>query len=275
MIYFLDNSDTDEIVRWYAVDVLGNIRNKDAVIGLIHRLRDFSSKVRSKAAYTLGFIADDAVVPELISYFQCISKTSDDECWSVIDALGNIGSKNAIPELHRFLAKSSGFLKETAIFALGKLGDKSVIPALLHMLKTSDLGNKGTAIEVLGKMQAESAIPYFIDILENEPYVRRRNNIAGVFGGFQRERAAYILPKLLALIPTESGEYALIAISNIQQNCQFYNYEIFRKQLPRIINPQLSEANQQLSIYYDLPNATEVKVFEQIDTYITKTENPD
>ncbi|NEP57016.1 MAG: hypothetical protein F6K31_08330 [Symploca sp. SIO2G7] len=46
----------------------------------------------------------------------------------------------------------------------------------------------------------------------------------------------------LALIPTESGEYALEAIYNIQQNCQFYNYEIFCKQLPPVVIPQPSKA---------------------------------
>ena len=273
LLSLLENSD--ESVRWYAVDALGDIGDKDAVIGLIKRLRDCSSKIRSKAAYTLGFIADEAVVPELISYLQWVSETSDDECWSVIDALGEIGSKKAIPELHRFLAKSNGYLKEKAIFALGKIGDESVIPDLIHILKTSSLDSKGTAIEILRKMQAEPAIPYFLGILENEPYVRSRNDIAGVLGGFQRERAAHILPNLLALIPTESGQYALRAIFGIQQNCQFYNYEIFRKQLPPVVSPQPSGASQHPFILYDFPNATTVKVFEHVDTYITKTENPD
>ncbi|MEW6492064.1 MAG: HEAT repeat domain-containing protein, partial [Cyanobacteriota bacterium] len=273
LLSLLENSD--ESVRWYAVDALGDIGDKDAVIGLIYRLRDCSRKIRSKAAYTLGFIADEAVVPELISYLECVSEISDDECYSVINALGEIGSKKALPELHRFLAKSSAYLKEAAIFALGKIGDESVIPDLIHILQTSSLGSKGTAIEILGKMQAEPAIPYFLDILENEPYVRSRNDIPGVLGGFQRERAAHILPNLLALIPTESGEYALRAISGIQQNCQFYNYKIFCKQLPSVVNPQSSGASQQPFIHYDFPNATEVKVFEKVDTYITKTENPD
>jgi DNA polymerase III delta prime subunit len=169
-----------------------------------------------------------------------LSRLVGDPCWSVIDALGKIGSKNAIPELHRFLAKSSGYLKEKAIFALGEIGDESVTPDLLHILQTSSLDSKGTAIKILGKMQAEPAIPYFLSILENEPYVRSRNDIAGILGGFQRERAAHILPDLVALIPTESGQHALRAISGIQQNCQFYNYEIFHKQLPPVVSPQPS-----------------------------------
>ena len=243
LLSLLDNSDVDEMVRWYAVDALGDIGGKDAVIGLTYRLRDCSSNIRSKAAYTLGLIADEAVVPELISYLQCVSETSDEECWSVIDALGEIGSKKAIPELHRFLSKSSGYLKEEAIFALGKMGDKSVILDLIHILQTSSLGSKGRAIEILGKMQAEPAITYFLGILENEPYVRHRNNIGGVLGYFQGECASHILPNLLALISTESGQHALSAISNIQQNCQFYNYEIFRKQLPPVVIPQPPKSN--------------------------------
>jgi HEAT repeat protein len=219
----------DEDVRWCAIDGLGEMGDKDAAIGLIYRLRDCSSNIRSQAAYTLGFIADETVVPELISYLQCVSETSDEECWSVIDALGGIGSKKAIPELHRFLAKSKGYLKETAIFALGKIGDESVIPYLIDILQTSSLDSKGTAIKILGKMQAEPAIPYFLDILENDPYVRSRNDIAGILGGFQKERAAHMLPDLLALLSTESGEHAFRAMQGIQANCKFYNYDIWQE----------------------------------------------
>ncbi|MEQ9370364.1 MAG: HEAT repeat domain-containing protein [Coleofasciculus chthonoplastes F3-SA18-01] len=223
----------NEDVRWCAIDGLGDMGDKNAVIDLIYRLRDCSSNIRSKAAYTLGLIADDTVVPELISYLQCISTTSDDECWSVLDTLGRIGSKKAIPELHRFLANSNGYLKEKAIFTLGKIGENSVIPDLIYLLKKPDLGSKTEAIAILGKMQAESAIPYFLDIIENDPYVRQRNNIAGILGGFQKDRAAHILPNLRALLPTESGKYALSVILAIQENCKFYNYEIWQEALSR------------------------------------------
>jgi HEAT repeat protein len=219
----------DEEVRWCAIDGLGEMGDKDAVIGLIYRLRDCSSKIRSKAAYTLGFIADETVVPELISYLQCVSETSDGECYSVIDALGSIGSKKAMSALHRFLAKSNGYLKEETIFALGKIGDESVIPDLIDILQTSSLDSKGKAIAILGKMQAEPAIPYFLDILENDPYVRSRNDIAGILEGFQKERAAHILPDLLALLSTESGQYAFRAMQGIQAKCKFYNYDIWQK----------------------------------------------
>lgn len=227
LLSLLDHPDED--VRWYAIDGLGEMGDKNAVIGLIYRLRDCSSNIRSKAAYTLGLIADETVVPELISYLQCVSEISDDECWSVIDALGSIGSKKAIPELHRFLAKSNGYLREKAIFALGEIGDESVIPNLIHILQTSSLDSIGTAIAILGKMQAEPAIPYFVDILENDPYVRSRNDIAGILGGFQKECAAHILPDLLALLPTESGQYAFRAIQGIQANGKFYNYDIWQE----------------------------------------------
>jgi hypothetical protein len=117
-------------------------------------------------------------------------------------------------------------------------------------------------------MQAEPAIPYFLGILENEPYVRSRNDIAGVLGGFQRERAAYILPDLLALIPTESGEYALRAISGIQQNCQFYNYEIFHKQLPPVVSPQPSGATVTYTIDSEI-----VQIIENNHDTVIGTQN--
>ena len=65
-----------------------------------------------------------------------------------------------------------------------------------------------------------------------------RERAAEALGQIKQDKAAHILPDLLALIPTESGEEALRAISHIQQNCQFYNYEIFRKQLLSVASLQ-------------------------------------
>jgi hypothetical protein len=65
-------------------------------------------------------------------------------------------------------------------------------------------------------------------------------------GQIKQDKAAHILPHLLALIPSELGEEAFYAISGIQQNCQFYNYEIFRKQLPPVVSPQQSTDDSML-----------------------------
>ncbi len=46
--------------------------------------------------------------------------------------------------------------------------------------------------------------------------------------GMVSDLAAHILPNLLDLIPTCSGEDAFRALTAIQANCQFYNYTLFR-----------------------------------------------
>jgi hypothetical protein len=77
------------------------------------------------------------------------------------------------------------------------------------------------------------------------------------------------LPNLLALIPTHSGKDALRAISNIQQNCRFYNYKIFRKQLPPVVSPHSSGTTVTYTIDSEI-----VQIIEKNYGTVIGTQNP-
>jgi hypothetical protein len=61
-------------------------------------------------------------------------------------------------------------------------------------------------------------------------------------GKIEDNRVAYILPRLLTLISTNSGQSASRAIQSIQANCKFYNYEIFHSP------PAKPQPNQQATL---------------------------
>jgi hypothetical protein len=89
-------------------------------------------------------------------------------------------------------------VRGSAAEALGKIGSERAIPGLLQLVEDSNDSVRGSAAEALGniaKKYTEAIAPY--------------------------------LPHLLTLIPTYFGKDALRVILAIQQNCKFYNYEIW------------------------------------------------
>jgi hypothetical protein len=132
-------------------------------------------------------------------------------------------------------------VRDSAARALGNLGSEVAIPALIQALEDRDINVPWSAVEALGKLGSEAAIPALLRVLEDELkdkdedeyfyldfYSARLSIAVEALGNFKNDRAAHILPNLLTLIPTKSGEDAFRALTAIQANCKFYNYDIFR-----------------------------------------------
>jgi HEAT repeat protein len=124
--------------------------------------------------------------------------------WSAANGLGKIGSQTAIPALLKLVEDSDSVVRRRAAEVLGKIGSETAIPALLKLVEDSDASMRGSAVDAL-------------------------RNIAKKDTG----AITQYLPHLLTLISTNSGEDALRIILAIQENCKFYNYEIWQEALSR------------------------------------------
>ncbi|NES19431.1 MAG: hypothetical protein F6K41_10995 [Symploca sp. SIO3E6] len=230
--------DEDFDVRRSAVEALGKLGSLKAMPGLLNALQDEDSNVRRSAARALGKLGSPKAIPGLLNALQ-------DEDSSVLgstaEALGKLGSPEAIPRLLNALQDEDSNVRWSVTKVLGKLGSPEAIPRLLNALQDEDSNVRWSAVEALGKLGSPKAIPGLLNALQDEDFDVRWS-AAEALGQIKQDKAAHILPDLLALIPNKSGQDALEAISNIQQNCQFYNYEIFCKQLPPVVTPQLSVA---------------------------------
>jgi HEAT repeat protein len=257
----------DEAIRWHAIDILGDIQNELSTFGLISALRDSSSKIRSKAAYSLGWCDDERVVPELINHLWKAPKNHD-ECCSIVNSLGEIGDERAIPELRHFLSQSDDDnLKEKILLAIGKIGNESVIADLMHILKYSCFSSREAASELLSKMNIGAAAPHIVDFLLKDTYLSAYPSmkVMECLGNFKDRSAAHVLPQLLNFISTDAGEAAFRAIEVIQANCKFYSYKIWQSAVA-----VQAENKEELEIKTDqmrnvFPNATEVKIFERVE----------
>jgi vesicle coat complex subunit len=157
-------------------------------------VEDSNSLVRGSAAVALGNIGLETAIPSLL---QLVEHPDIDVRWSAAKALGKIGSETAIDALLKLVEDADSLVRRSAVQALGKIGSETAIDALLKLVEHPDIDVRGRAAEALGKIaKKDTGAPQY-------------------------------LPHLLSLIPTRSGEAALSVILAIQENCKFYNYEIW------------------------------------------------
>ncbi|HET6516134.1 MAG TPA: HEAT repeat domain-containing protein [Thermodesulfovibrionales bacterium] len=112
-------------VRKFIIDILGEIRDRDALPLLLESLHDEDDNVRASAVEYLGNLAEPAVVDGLIG----ILRSGD--VWTAFpaaDALGRIGDRRAVPALIEALSIKA--LREPALKSLGRL---SVVETLEHV----------------------------------------------------------------------------------------------------------------------------------------------
>ncbi|MBD2576216.1 HEAT repeat domain-containing protein [Oscillatoria sp. FACHB-1406] len=214
----------DSLVRQRAAEVLGKLGSEVAIPGLLSALEDEDFWVRKSAVEALGELGSEAAIPGLLN---ALKDKYSDVRESAVKALGKLSSEAAIPGLLSALEDEDSRVRESAVKALGKLGSEAAIPGLLCALENEDSRVRESAVKALGKLGSEAAIPGLLNALEDESS-RVRNSAVEAFGNLKNDRAAHILPHLLTLIPTESGESAFRALTAIQANCKFYNYDLFK-----------------------------------------------
>ena len=90
----------------------------------------------------------------------------------IIEALGELGDRRAVPELVAILAspKEKDSTKRKAVWAIGKIGDRNIIPSLIEASKRLDRGTLALMVYVLGLLGDDRAIPMLADLLgDNAP----------------------------------------------------------------------------------------------------------
>jgi HEAT repeat protein len=124
---------TDAENRAWAVRYLGEMGDPQAIRPLILLLsvRDFQT--RSAAAIALGRLRAVEAVPALL---ECVDRGPEDvmRAWA-IDALGKIGSDQAVPRLIEVLKGPDEGLRRTAAVALGAIGDRRALHGLEQAAK--------------------------------------------------------------------------------------------------------------------------------------------
>ena len=92
-----------------------------------------ANRTNARIAEALGNIGDSRAGPALLRLARA---TDDNVRLAAVEALGNVKSKEAIPELSHIVddAAAPPLLIKRAVVALGQIGDPAAIPALTHGL---------------------------------------------------------------------------------------------------------------------------------------------
>ncbi|MEM9486840.1 MAG: HEAT repeat domain-containing protein, partial [Cyanobacteria bacterium P01_F01_bin.116] len=212
-------------IRGTAAKILGEIRSKDAIPALLKAVENNSEDFSiHEILIALGKIGSEDAVPTLLE--KMTSPYSEIRA-NAATALGEIGSEDAISVLLKAIEnEEEEFAAERILTALGKIGSEDAIPTLLEKIKSPSSGVRANAARALGKIGSKDTIPTLLKALKDDYFIRKK--VALAFSEFQGDRAAHILPDLLALIPTNSSKEAFRALQFIQSNCNFYSYEIWQ-----------------------------------------------
>ncbi len=153
----------------------------------------------------------------------------------ITDALGNFNTREVQDTLIESLRQGN----KIAAIPLAKFGEKGIIKDLIELLKNSHLVSSTSKVTdpLVALIEAGNCemVPEIISLLKDverhvddhghEDYYFR-NRLAIVLMKIRHAKMPQYIPDLLKLLSTEVGQQASWVIAAIQDNCQFYNYEI-------------------------------------------------
>lgn len=155
-------SDPNYRARPELAEVLGRMKQKQAVQPLVALLNDGDVKVRKEAAHALGKIGDPSAVEPIL-------KELDDDRWLLrsefAEALGRLGDKRAVEPLIKLLKDQKWLVQRSAARALSALGDPRATPALLELLKSDNDDVRTCAAEVLGTLGDPRAVAPLLTLM--------------------------------------------------------------------------------------------------------------
>ncbi len=151
--------------------------------------------------------------------------------WRIVFTLWNVASETAIPLLHPKLNHPNPDIGLATALVLGRFGHEDAVPGLVRMMKYSNLSDHPDIHEI-------------------------SYTAAYALGQAEGNATAKYLPELLSLIPTPSGEDSLRAISKIQEQYEFYNYDIAQPPPPPPIDSGKLSANG--SVIYNIASVGNV-----------------
>ncbi len=142
----------DPVLRRYAIDILVNLENRQAIESLLLLLKDADWWVRENAVIGLGKLGSKDIVP-VLSELLAIPGL----CVAAANALGNIGHQSAVQPLVDHLPAADTRSRLAILDALEKIKSPDSIPMIETCLNDSDRDVRIKAGEVLARLRVDRA----------------------------------------------------------------------------------------------------------------------
>ena len=173
-------SDNDNEVKIRAAEVLGVLKDKVAVGGLVRLLAEADAGVvvaAREALISIGKSGVSRLIKEVNSMIpeRDLSAARQQVLQSCVYALGRIGDSRAVPVLVRLAGDSSKIaaVDKEVIIVLGNFKDKRAIPVLLKIIAAESYGFsdlRDQALLALGKIGGSQVILVLVKELNNDNY---------------------------------------------------------------------------------------------------------
>jgi|GEM_PF-1232850 len=195
--------DPDVLVCQAAVEASERINSEELIPALLTVILHLDPHVRRLAAHRLSNLSAKEVLNQkyLESLVHELENSDIYVRWYIAFTLWYAASEKVIPLLLPKLNNQNPDIRLAVAFVLGQFGCQEAVPELIRMMDYANLSEHPD--------------------IQNVSY-----NAAYALGQVKGDAAAKYLPELFSLISSPSGENVFRAITAIQLNCGFYNYEI-------------------------------------------------
>jgi HEAT repeat protein len=287
--------DNDNLVRWRAVEVISKLGNESNVPYLLPLLQDSNPTIRASVVEVISKLGNGSNVPDLLPFLQDSSSIMRA---SVVKGISQLGNWDDVPDLLSFLQHFDSAVRKSVVEVISKLGDGSNVPDLLPFLQDPDYSVQRSVVEAISQLGGEEAVVALTHVVKVREANMRKSAIVGLGEITEWEKVSSltqslaieavlnslkmedytaaaeslikignykILPRLCQKLAKSSDDKITRIILSIQARCEFYDYDIFRFPPPSI-QPLLTKSDV-YNVENNFPNATEVKIFENIDQY--------
>ncbi len=148
-----DLKSDDPLVREEAVDALGATKNENGVSVLAGILfNDSDDDVRMSAADALGMIGSEDAIDTLK---EALNDNSVVVRMSAVESLGSVGNEDVVSSLSKALLDKDKEVRESVVESLGMIGGEMAIQALQSALSDEDKYVRESAAEILKEVASD------------------------------------------------------------------------------------------------------------------------
>lgn len=128
---------------------------------------------------------------------------------------------------------SNEYVRGKVIYALADINTQSAADTFRRALQDSEFSVRIAAAAALGEIKDEQATDSLLELL-NDEVLDVRDSAANALGKISQKTSKLTehLPDLVSRITEDSEDYIERLVVNIQNRCQFYNYEIAQGLIP-------------------------------------------
>lgn len=242
---FADKGGRFNKLRWWCVNTLGNIKDKQATEVLVKcAALDDDPHTRWRSIWALNVIGDDRRIALLKEHLksknelerfnaatalgtmdiddgvkvieEALSSSDNWLRWQAASVLGKIKSPDTLRLLAACLKDPADSVRQEAAMSLGRLEDINAAPALIEALGDGKPGVRWRAARSLGQLGAMDAVPALIRLLDDpDGSVRGQTAVAlGDLGCKDRNVAKKVI-EMLSDSDRDVRDKAAMAISKI------------------------------------------------------------